>query len=208
MVLRSRTGVDITVRFPDVAMTLAVLYRTGTRVLDGEIVVFDTDGRPDFELVMKRFAQHSAFRANRLAPAAPATFVAFDMLFRDGEDLRALPLFERQARLARDRVDIIDASDHVMVIDSSDDGPAMWSFMVRDHLEGLVAKLHTSPYRAGRDAAWVKIKRVRRATVLITGWEIGCGSRLTGVGAMVMSLSAPRWFPGGGWPGGLGPARC
>ena len=72
VVLRSRTGVDITVRFPDVAMTLAVLYRTGTAVFDGEIVVFDTDGRPDFELVMKRFGQHSAFRANRLAPAAPA----------------------------------------------------------------------------------------------------------------------------------------
>ena len=78
-----------------------------------------------------------------------------------------------------------------MVIDTSDDGPAMWSFVVRHHLEGLVAKLHTSLYRAGRDAVWVKIKRVRRATILITGWEAGAGSRSTGVGAMVMSLLGP-----------------
>ena len=143
MVLRSRTGVDITVRFPDVAMTLAVLYRTGTRVLDGEIVVFGTDGRPDFELVMKPFAQHSAFRASRLAPRMPATFVLFDLLWADGQSLRSWPLTQRQAKLHGERISHIDPGGHnrVMVIDSSDDGPAMWASVLRHHLEGLMAKL-------------------------------------------------------------------
>ena len=56
-------------------------------VFDGELVVLDTAGRPQFKALM-------------FGPGRP-TYVAFDLLMADGEDLRPLPLRERKARLAR-----------------------------------------------------------------------------------------------------------
>lgn len=57
-------------------------------ILDGEIVCLDGKGRSQFLDLMRR-------------RRADAVFYAFDLLWLDGEDLRALPLIERKRRLLR-----------------------------------------------------------------------------------------------------------
>jgi ATP-dependent DNA ligase len=75
-------------RFPKVVEALASL--AGDFVLDGELVVFDSQGRPSFQLLQ-----------NNLSRALPVYFYAFDLLNRDGELLVNLPIERRRELLGR-----------------------------------------------------------------------------------------------------------
>jgi bifunctional non-homologous end joining protein LigD len=71
--------------WPYLNVELAHAVRCDSAVLDGEIVAFDNDGRPNFhKLLFRREWPH---------------FCAFDVLMLNGRDLRTLPLIERKARL-------------------------------------------------------------------------------------------------------------
>ncbi len=65
--------------------------------MDGEILMI-VDGVMDFETLQLRL-HPAASRVNKLAGEIPATFVAFDVLERDGRDLRSLNTDERRAEL-------------------------------------------------------------------------------------------------------------
>jgi len=69
-------------------------------VIDGEIVVPDEHGRPRFELIQPRIMARGEHAIARMAENAPARYVAFDLLYRDGRDLRNLPLRTRKGELA------------------------------------------------------------------------------------------------------------
>ena len=66
-------------------------------VVDGEIVIATPHGL-DFDALQLRL-HPAASRVAKLAKETPASFVAFDLLAVDGEDLRAAPQSERRARL-------------------------------------------------------------------------------------------------------------
>jgi ATP-dependent DNA ligase len=93
--IQSRHGKDLTHGFPDVAAAACQQLPPGA-VLDGELVVW-SGGRLDFTALQKRALSPSA--ARRAAATAPATFVAFDVLQADGEDLRAVALEVRRRHL-------------------------------------------------------------------------------------------------------------
>jgi bifunctional non-homologous end joining protein LigD len=85
----------------------------------------------------------------------PVCFVAFDLLWLNGEDLRPLPLVERKARLKRL---FPRRSNHLIAEAMSVDGRGK-AFMaaVEEHdLEGIVAERKSDPYRQG--VKWWKIK--------------------------------------------------
>src|SRR5262245_14839406 len=84
--LVSRKGI-VYRRFEALSVGIAAALADHAAVIDGELVCLDADGRPDFYALMYR----------RAAPC----FVAFDLLWLDGDDLRARPLLERKRRLAR-----------------------------------------------------------------------------------------------------------
>jgi ATP-dependent DNA ligase len=94
-VVQSRRGAHLTRSFPDLAAA-AIEQVPEETVLDGEAVV-GVDGRLDFGELQKRVA--SPARATALARERPATFLAFDLLVIEGEDLRGLPLAEQRSRL-------------------------------------------------------------------------------------------------------------
>ncbi|HEX4753366.1 MAG TPA: non-homologous end-joining DNA ligase [Solirubrobacterales bacterium] len=69
-------------------------------VLDGELVVFDADGRPDRERLARRDKPGSDSAVRRRARDYPATYVIFDLLYLDGEDLTGAPYKRRRQLLA------------------------------------------------------------------------------------------------------------
>jgi bifunctional non-homologous end joining protein LigD len=91
--LRSRPGPDRSGAFGELAALRDALPGRSV-LLDGEVVVFARDGRPDFAAVRRRLTRDEA-RAER-----HATFVVWDLLHLDGRSTRMLPLRARQALLA------------------------------------------------------------------------------------------------------------
>src|SRR3954447_25573616 len=90
----SRPGRDCSAAFPALAALARAL--AGRRViLDGELVHFGADGRPDFAAIRRRLTT-SPQAAARHASAVPAQLVAFDVLHLDGHATRALPYRERR----------------------------------------------------------------------------------------------------------------
>ena len=73
-------------------------------MLDGEIVLFDAEGRQDFDALGQRIHPAKS-RIDMLAEQTPTRFIAFDLLARDDETLLELPQSRapRRARGARRR---------------------------------------------------------------------------------------------------------
>ena len=92
----SRQGRDLSSRFPDVVAAAVAQVPPGT-VLDGEVVVWN-GSRLDFGLLQQRMVAPTG-RVGALAAAAPASYVAFDLLALGGADLRGRRLRDRRAVL-------------------------------------------------------------------------------------------------------------
>src|SRR5262249_49356910 len=75
--------------------TLPSLLDVTTAVLDGEIVVLDDQGRARFELIQPRISTSPA-RLDSLLKTNPVKFIAYDLLYLDGYDLRGVPLETRK----------------------------------------------------------------------------------------------------------------
>src|SRR3954453_17728973 len=96
--LQSRNGRPLSRYFPELK------FPQGRYILDGEIVLFDEQGRQDFDALGQRI--HPAVsRINMLAEQTPTKFIAFDLLARDDEMLLELPQAERRDLLEQ----VVDA---------------------------------------------------------------------------------------------------
>ncbi len=172
--LRYRSGRDATAAYPELARAVAALP-CREALLDGEIVVLDQEGRPSFQALQAR-----ALAGARAALEAPATYVAFDLLAFEGFDLRRLPLARRKEMLERlvPRLGPVRYAEHV-----ERHGEALFQEARARGLEGIVAKRADAPYRAGRSAAWVKVRSERSGDFAVVGFTAPAGSRV-GLGAL------------------------
>lgn len=163
--LQARSLRDQTRHFPELAAALAEL--PGAGVLDGEIVVMDGD-RSSFPLVMERNRIRPEAAIRRAAANAPAWFVAFDLLHRDGARLTTAPLLERRRAL---NALLPDSGGHIfanpLIIG---EGLRFFGAMRERNMEGMVAKRLQSPYRIGeRSDDWLKIKIRPRLSCVVFG---------------------------------------
>src|SRR3569832_2303134 len=144
--LRYRSSQDSTDRYPELTSALRALPIPGL-VLDGEIVMFDTEGKPDFHKLSFRGQMHRTSEIQRAAMADPVTYVVFDLLGAAGYDLRGLPLLVRKALLERlvPAVGPLRFGQHFPT-----QGEALLAQIVARGLEGVVAKRADSPYRSTR----------------------------------------------------------
>lgn len=162
--LTSRLGNDVSGGYPELVAQAAGF---GDALLDGEIVAF-VAGRPSFEQLQTRMHVRGAAEVSRAAAACPVTFVAFDLLRRDGQDLSGRPYRERRAALEG------FAADHpgVTLSPSFDDGPATEAVARANGFEGVVAKRLGSLYRPGaRSDDWRKLRFVSAGDFAVLGWE-------------------------------------
>ena len=183
--LTSRTARDMTGQFPEL-IDLHRQLAARNAVVDGEIVALDRDGRPSFERMQDRFHRAPEELA-RNKGRVPVQFIAFDLLWLDGEPLLDLPLTERRARLAEVLVETRDVRLSQVVhgrgVDFFEQARGLG-------LEGVVAKRAASPYRPGtRSHDWRKIKALRRQDCVIVGWTPGQGQRGTTLGALLLAVS-------------------
>ena len=147
-------------------------------VLDGEVVIVAPDGTTSFQLLQNVLNNG---RQDELV------FYAFDLLYLDGHDLRAVPLLERKEALrvlmdagpAQDRVRF---SDHVV-----GNGAAFHRQACQMGLEGIMSKRCSSPYLPKRTRDWLKVKCQRRQEFVIGGWTDPKGSR-KGFGSLILGV--------------------
>jgi bifunctional non-homologous end joining protein LigD len=145
----------------------------------------DDQGRPDFGALQNRM-HRTGPEVPRMAAAKPVTYLVFDLLAWDGEDLLGTPYAERRARL-----DALGIAGHRWVATPwfSGGGPGVLAASQENGLEGVVAKRLDSPYRPGlRSPDWRKIKNFRTQAVVVGGWRPGQGRRTGTIGSLLVGV--------------------
>lgn len=134
-------------------------------VLDGEIVVVDERGEPDFQLLQQY----------RTAGGGHLLYYVFDLLYFQGHDLTGLPLLGRKELLKT----VLPSLPHVRFSDHvRKDGVLFFRAAKGKGLEGIVAKHVGSTYRSGsRSRLWLKVKTRPTREGVIAGFTAPRGGR-------------------------------
>jgi ATP-dependent DNA ligase len=169
--LQSRNGRPLHRYFPEVT------FPEGRYVVDGELVIRDGKGHEDFDALQNRI-HPAASRIERLAGETPATFIAFDLLALDDENLIELPYADRRVRLEA----FVQAP---MELAPSVRTPAEAEQWLQN-AEGVIAKRLDSPYLPGERKAMCKIKRLRTLDCVVAGWRPG--KEAGTVGSLMLGL--------------------
>ncbi len=161
--IRTRNGHDWTKRFPAIAAGVAAL-KVRSAVIDGEAVVLDEKGRSNFAELQADLTRHGSPRA---------VLYAFDLLFLDGEDLRAKPLEDRRAALGG----ILPAGGVVVMSEAYvGAGADLFRIACEHELEGIVSKRLDKPYKSGRRLEWLKTKCVQSDAFVVIGYQPTSGA--------------------------------
>jgi bifunctional non-homologous end joining protein LigD len=145
--------------------------------LDGEIVMVNDKGIPDFQ------ALQNAFDSSR---TRDIVYFAFDLPHFGGYDLTRVPLSARRELLQG--VFAGNESGHVRFSESFD-APVeqLLESACRKGLEGLIGKRADAPYASTRSASWIKLKCTRRQEFVIAGFTDPKGSRM-GFGSLLLGV--------------------
>jgi bifunctional non-homologous end joining protein LigD len=182
MRLVSRSGEDITARYPELAGMAESLGRHA--ILDGEIVACDAEGHPSFQRLQSRMGVTSPAVIKRRSTEIPVTYMAFDVLFLDGEMTIDMPYEQRRALLD----DLgLDGGSWQAPRHHLGEGAALLAATKERDLEGVVAKRLGSLYRPGRRSHdWLKLRNTNRQELVIGGWVPGEGGRSGSVGSLLV----------------------
>ncbi len=160
--LLSRNTLDWSRRFGQVAAALGDV-RAREAIIDGEVCVLDGRGRADFQSLQALVEDGKPARLS---------YLVFDLLWLDGEDLRKRPLLERKAKLAKivpKRNAVVQYVDH-FVPRAGGDGVKFFVGACESGLEGTIAKRADAPYESGRTASWIKVKCVDAKEFVVGGY--------------------------------------
>ncbi|HUS01577.1 MAG TPA: non-homologous end-joining DNA ligase, partial [Chitinophagaceae bacterium] len=175
--LYSRNGNTFENSYPVVVNELKKIKADA--VIDGEIVVLNDEGHPEFQLL-----QHYEENRHR-----PIQFYSFDVLSLNGKDTTQLPLVERKELLQGiiPKNQVIKYSDHIL-----EKGIAFFNVSKERDLEGILAKKADSLYYIGkRTNEWLKIKNHRTQEAIICGYTEPGGARKY-FGALVLGIKDAR----------------
>jgi len=164
--LFTRNEHDITDKFPELA-DIRDAITAKSCVLDGELVVYNDDGLPNFQLVQGRDQLGSSLVIAQRSTQHPVTFIVFDILEYNGKSVMDKPLSERKKLLKK----IIKDTDRITVIPFTTDGKKLWQQMTKLGVEGVMAKEAESLYYPGkRKKVWLKVKQFQTADCVIIGY--------------------------------------
>jgi bifunctional non-homologous end joining protein LigD len=150
----SRSAKDYTHRYPPIVKALKALKHKV--ILDGEVVVFNKQGLPDFD-ALQLYNGHST----------PVAYCLFDILWLDGYNLMELPLVKRKGILQQ----LLGNNEVLRFSESFDDGPALYKRAIGMNLEGIVSKEKNSTYEEDeRGNKWLKTPTRVRQEFVIGGW--------------------------------------
>ena len=177
--LFTRNGHDWTAKMPRQAQALAELgLQSGW--LDGEMVVANEHGVPDFQ------ALQNAFESER---SEHIVYYLFDAPYLNGMDLTRVPVEQRRAALKK--LLKAHAGETLRYSDDFDEAaPSLLASACQMHMEGLIGKRVGSPYRSQRSQDWIKLKCTQRQEFVVVGYTDPKGSR-SGFGALLLGLHDP-----------------
>jgi ATP-dependent DNA ligase len=179
--LQSRGGRPLLRYFPELE------FPEGRYVLDGELVILDSEGREEFDALQNRLHPAES-RVRMLAEKTPARFRAFDLLAQDRSKLTGKPFEERRAALeeliaeAPGRKKSASGSVELTPLTKSAKTAEPW--LVGG--EGVIAKQLDAVYKPGERKGMVKVKRVRTIDCVIVGWRPGKEEGT--VGSLILGL--------------------
>lgn len=171
--LYSRNGIDVTAHYPSIVNGLK--DQQEDMILDGEIVAYDQNGKPSFQLLQ----QHTKQPHNALV------YHVFDLLELQGHDTTVLSYEERKELLAEALMDTdtVKYLEHII-----GEGKSFYASIQEMQLEGMIAKKLDSTYEENhRSNAWLKIKTQPTADVVICGYTKPKGGR-SYFGSLVIGL--------------------
>lgn len=171
--LVSRGGQDYTDRAPGVAAALRAANLSQS-VLDGELCALEPSGRTSFGLLQQKLGTRAL------------VYVVFDAMALAGRDITAFPLRERKELLAEH----LKAGPVLRLSESFEQEPAVvLEHACRLNLEGIVCKRLDSPYRAGENGDWIKVKCTRSDVFWIIGFAPTRGLR-NSIGSLLLATRA------------------
>lgn len=170
--VRSRRGREVTQEYRELRW-LADDLADHHVVLDGEAVVLDSSGVPNFHEMQNRG------RGSRVE------FWAFDLLYLDGRSL-----LRARYRDRRKLLEMLAAGSRLIVPDLlPGDGREALEHSAERGWEGVIAKKRDSTYQPGRrSSSWIKDKHWNTQEVVIGGWKAGEGGRSSGIGSLLMGI--------------------
>ncbi|WP_336159987.1 ATP-dependent DNA ligase [Amycolatopsis sp. VC5-11] len=182
--LTSRNGLDFTDEFAEVAGVLGQGLDGRAAVLDGEIVVYNETGQPEFGLLQERRGRYqthrSSVRGNEPFDGPPVRFLAFDLLRLGTESLLDAPYDERRRELLAlpmpdpYRVSVVRAVTFTELDADRRTTAQLLAHVASVGHEGLVAKHRRALYTPGkRTDAWLKHPLVQTTEVVVCGWRPG-----------------------------------
>lgn len=155
----SRNRKDWTDKFPSVASAIRST-NASSAILDGEIVVLDSEGHSSFEKLKDLLGRRQD---------KGMVFQIFDLLYLDGYDLTGATLIERKHILkeliGEDGNQAIRYNDHVTGM-----GQAFFRQACDHGIEGIISKRADGVYQSGRSTDWLKIKCIQRQEFTIVGF--------------------------------------
>lgn len=177
--LYSRNGLNFQLTYPVVVEQLKKIK--GEVVLDGEIIVLNDEGQPDFQL-LQLYSENQD---------RPIQYQVFDLLKLNGHDTTSLPLIERKELLQKiiPQNEVIKYSDHII-----ENGKSFFQVTKDEHLEGIMAKKMDSEYYPGkRTTGWLKIKHHTTLEAIIAGYTQPAGARKC-FGALILASKEKNGF--------------
>ncbi len=174
--LMTRNGNDYVRRFHDVAASLIDLAAGKAMVLDGEMVITDSSGKTDFQALQNYMKNPESKNL---------TYIIFDLLALNGEDLRGQPLINRKEILEN----LMENAPKNLYYSRYVKGNGKESFAAacETGMEGIVGKKADSLYSGTRNGDWIKLKCDKRQEFVIGGYTLsdkktwGISSLLLGV---------------------------
>ena len=160
--LRNKRNVKMLAKVPE----LSDIHKQVNKrcILDGELMALK-DGKPDFFEIQRRSLMSNRFRIELAAKQYPATFIAYDILYLDGQDVTLLPLEQRKALLQK----TVRQNERLAISKVIEGrGKVLYRLAEQQHLEGVVAKRKDSVYIQGkRTKDWIKIKCMEDDDIIV-----------------------------------------
>ncbi|WP_312399071.1 DNA ligase D [Chryseobacterium sp.] len=167
----SRNGISFLSKFDKISQDFE--NQKHKMILDGEIVAYDENGRPNFQL-LQQIGDN---------PNLALVYQVFDILWLNGHSTENIPLIQRKELLKEALVEtyVIKYCDHIQ-----EKGIDFFNQMKKMQLEGMIAKKTNSLYVENhRTSDWLKIKFTNTEEVIICGFTEPRGSR-EGFGALIL----------------------
>jgi bifunctional non-homologous end joining protein LigD len=193
----SRNGKTITHRYPEIieavkSSSAIIINCKESIILDGEIVVLNKEGRPDFQSHQRRMNVDSIKDIEKLSHKMPATYYLFDILYIDGRNLQSLSFLERRKNLSDVIVQTMknNNNNRIRISDFVDErGIDIFQRIKSMDLEGIIAKNKYSKYIQGaRSTNWLKIKNIKSQDCVVIGYTRGEGNRQRYFGSLLLAI--------------------